>query len=78
MSGVMLLFALIMDLLLWCYWPLFKQAIAIVDATAHFFISTKRILVVSFIFFCLEFMVAVGALMYLVALYGNLDVGPNL
>lgn len=78
LSIVMLIFALTMDLLLWCYWPLFKQAIAIVDATAHFFISTKRILLVSLVFFVIEFAVFVGAMVYLVCLYGNLDVIPDL
>jgi len=77
MSAVMLLFAVIFDLLLWCYWSMFKQAIAIVDATAHFFISTKRILFVSFAVFVMEIVVAYGALIYLIALYGNLDVVPN-
>lgn len=77
MSGVMLLFAVIFDLLLWCYWPLFKQAIAIVDATAHFFISTKRILLVSVVVFVVEVFVAFGAIAYLIALYGNLGVKPN-
>lgn len=73
----MLLFAVIFDLLLWCYWSMFKQAIAIVDATAHFFVSTKRILFVSFAVFVLEIVVAYGALIYLMALYGNIDVVPN-
>jgi hypothetical protein len=76
LSGVMLLFAVVFDLLLWCYWPLFLQAIAIVDATAHFFISTKRILVVSLAVFVMELVVAFGAIAYLFALYGNLDVAP--
>lgn len=78
MAGIMLIFAVIFDLLLWCYWPLFKQAIAIVDATAHFFISTKRILVVSVIIFVFEVVIAFGAFAYLIALYGNLDIKPNL
>jgi hypothetical protein len=77
MSAVMLAFAVIFDLLLWCYWSMFKQAIAIVDATAHFFISTKRILFVSFAVFVMEIVVAYGALVYLIALYGNLDVVPD-
>ena len=77
MSAVMLLFAVIFDLLLWCYWSKFKQAIAIVDATAHFFISTKRILFVSFAVFVLEIVVAYGAFSYLMALYGNIDVLPD-
>lgn len=77
MSAVMLLFAIIFDLLLWCYWSMFKQAIAIVDATAHFFISTKRILFVSFAVFVMEIVVAYGAICYLMALYGNLDVVPD-
>ena len=53
LAAVMLLFAIIFDVLLWCFWPLFKQAIAIVDATAHFFISTQRILLVSLFYFVL-------------------------
>ena len=77
MSAMMLFFAVIFDLLLWCYWSMFKQAIAIVDATAHFFISTKRILFVSFAVFVMEIVVAYGALVYLIALYGNLDVVPD-
>jgi len=49
-----------------------------VDATAHFFISTKRILLVSVVVFVMEVVVAFGAIAYLIALYGNLDVIPNL
>lgn len=38
---------------LWCYWPELKMAIAVIDATAEFFVATKRINFVSIMYFVL-------------------------
>mmetsp|Transcript_8407 Transcript_8407/g.14060 ORF Transcript_8407/g.14060 Transcript_8407/m.14060 type:complete len:127 (-) Transcript_8407:950-1330(-) len=50
-GGVLLFFGLIFNLLMCCYWKSLKQAIAIIDAAADFFVATKRLVLVSIFFF---------------------------
>ena len=53
----------------WCYRKSLEVAIAVIDATADFFVANKRVLVVSFMYFVLAcvvfdlFMIAELALM---------------
>lgn len=42
---------LVYDLLLWCNWKKVEIAIALVDATADFFAATKRLILVSVLYF---------------------------
>lgn len=50
-SGIgALVTGLIFNIMLCCYWKSMKVAIAIVDATADFFVQTKRLVFVSLIY----------------------------
>jgi len=48
-----ILFALIFNIILYCKWKQIKIAIAVVDATADFFVATKRINLVGISYFVL-------------------------
>lgn len=45
-AGVMVLFVLLFDLMLWCYKTQFKMALAIIAAAADFATETKRLIFV--------------------------------
>lgn len=45
------------DLTLWCCWKKIEIAIALVDATADFFAATKRLILVSVLYFFVSLMV---------------------
>jgi len=47
----MLFFGLLFNLLMCCFWKKMKIAIAVIDATADFFVATKRIIFVSIFYF---------------------------
>jgi hypothetical protein len=47
----LLVFGLLYNMVLWCYWTTMKIAIALVDATADFFAATKRVIFVSCFYF---------------------------
>jgi hypothetical protein len=51
--------ALLFNCMLWCYWTHVKIGIAIVDATADFFVATKRMVLVSFGFAILGLIVQI-------------------
>ena len=44
---------ILFNVLLWCKWSKVKMAIAVIDATAEFFVLTKRIYFVSIMYFVL-------------------------
>jgi hypothetical protein len=67
---------LFFDLMLWCYWSSFKEAIAIVDATADFFVATKRIIFVSIGSFFMQFVFTLGCIMVLLCICSAGDIKP--
>lgn len=67
---------LIFDLLLWCYWSSFKEAIAIVDATADFFVATKRIIFVSISSFFMQFVFTLGCIMVFLCIASAGEIRP--
>lgn len=46
-------FFILFNILLYCKWDMIKMAIAVIDATAEFFVETKRINFVSIMYFVL-------------------------
>ena len=58
-AGVVGLMFLMFNMMLWCFYKQFKVAIAVVDATADFFAATKRIVLVSVIYFFVTLIVIV-------------------
>lgn len=46
-GAVYLLFGVFFNIMMFCFWSKLKEGIAIIDATADFFIATKRIIFVS-------------------------------
>ena len=50
-AGVLAIMFLFFNMALWCMWKQFKVAIAVIDATADFFAATKRIVLVSVVYF---------------------------
>lgn len=45
-AGIMILFVLLFDLMIWCYRTQFKMALAIIAAAADFASETKRLIFV--------------------------------
>lgn len=50
-AGVALLFFLLFNCMLWCYWSKLQVAIAVIDSTADFMVATKRIAFVTIYYF---------------------------
>lgn len=55
-AGVFALFVLIFNCILCANWTSFKVAVAVIDATADFFVATKRLVIVSLIAVFVTFM----------------------
>lgn len=53
-GAVMVLMGLFFCCMLWCYRSSLETAIAIIDAAADFFIATKRLILVSVMYFMLS------------------------
>ena len=54
-AGIMALFVLIFNCILCANWTNFKVAVAVIDATADFFVATKRLVILSLIFVVVTF-----------------------
>lgn len=77
-SGIaILLSGLLFNLMLWCYWTAMKVAIAIVDATADFFLATKRLVFVSIFYFFVMIMVFSFFLMSMLCIASNQTIVPD-
>lgn len=77
-AGVLILFGLIFNCAMWCWWTSLKVAIAIVDATADFFLATKRLVFVSLGMFVVQ--LAWGAICFsaVICVAANQQVDPKL
>mmetsp|Transcript_37007 Transcript_37007/g.56740 ORF Transcript_37007/g.56740 Transcript_37007/m.56740 type:complete len:368 (+) Transcript_37007:412-1515(+) len=70
-GGCMIFFGVIFNLLLCCFWKKMKVAIAVVDATADFFVATKRLVFVSIFYFFVSvicFLVWVACFAFVISL----------
>jgi hypothetical protein len=76
-GGAFVIVGLFFDLMLWCYWTSFKEAIAIVDATADFFVATKRIIFVSIGSFFAQFLFTLGCITVLLCICAAGEIKPS-
>ena len=60
----------IFNLVIWCKWKQIKIAIAVIDATADFFVATKRINLVSIMYFIMMVVWTVFWVSCLIAMSG--------
>lgn len=56
-GAIMILMGLLLLCQIWCYRSSLETAIAIIDATADFFVETKRLVLVSLMYFVISIMV---------------------
>jgi len=76
-GAVFVIIGLFFDLMLWCYWSSFKEAIAIVDATADFFVATKRIIFVSISSFFTQFLFTLGCITVFLCIASAGEIKPS-
>jgi len=72
-------FGLIFNCMMYCFWSKLKEGIAIIDATADFFVATKRIIFVSLFQFFWQLMLTLYCLAVLICICADQDitVDPN-
>lgn len=69
-----LAFGMIFNCLMWCYWSKLKEGIAIIDATADFFVATKRIIFISLFQFFWQLVLTLYCISVLICITAGQDI----
>lgn len=72
-----LVFGALFNCMMYCYWSKLKEGIAIIDATADFFVATKRIIFVSLFQFFWQLMFTLACISVLVCITANQDISVD-